>query len=233
MTSLTTFVAIAAIALASADPVWKEVCHNHCHIDGAPEFHNALEDSCGPYRHVLPKPKVFNFCKKGFEESLTTVCNNMCTTKTHSKTTNTHAQFCKQYKREMPKPGAWESCKHGHGAGQAVAHAWAHAKLQEYNSLKAATGASDQVIEEVMEKEAEIEEEIAKEATGKISKAQAKKEFEEIEKRDKVSEKAKDELELARQAARAAFDSQEADAGADGDDAEEESDSENATEIDL
>jgi hypothetical protein len=213
--------------------MWKEVCHNHCHIDGAPEFQNALEDACGQYRHVLPKPKVYMFCKRGFEDSLSAACDAMCTTKSHSSSASQTqgAQFCKAFKREMPKPGAHAACVAGHSRGGNVAHHWAQAKLQEYNALKAATGASDQVIEEVMEKEAEIEEQIAQnhQGGGKISEKEIKKEFEEIEEKENLQEKAKDELELAREAARAAFNAQEEG----GEDAAEEEEGENATEIDL
>merc|ERR1712167_508922 len=141
-------------------------------------------------------------------------------------------QFCKPYKRLMPKPGAHEACKHGHARGGSVAHTWALSKLKEYNALKAATHASDDVIEQVMEKEAEIEEEIAKnhaDDAGRISSETIREEFREIEKEEGLRGKQADELELAREAARAAYDSTEATE----EEPETEGDGENATEIDL
>merc|ERR1712167_383091 len=107
------------------------------------------------------------------------VCRNMCGNQKHHMSMGEAAggQFCKQYKRQMPKPGAHEACKHGHSRGGAVAHTWALAKLKEYNALKAATHASDQVIEAVIEKE------------------------------EGLAGKQAEELELAREAARAAYDS--------------------------
>merc|ERR1711918_259817 len=154
--------------------------------------------------------------RKGFEHHFEMVCRNMC----------------RNQKRHMPKPGAHEACKHGHARGGAVAHTWALAKLKEYNALKAATHASDDVIEQVMEKEAEIEEEIAKnhmDDAGKISSETIKEEFQEIEKEEGLKGKQADELELAREAARAAYDSTEATE----EEPETEGDGENATEIDL
>jgi hypothetical protein len=231
----TAFVFVVALSLAAANPVWKEVCFNHCHMDGAPEFHNGLDEACSAYRHVLPKPKVYGYCRKGFEHHFEMVCRNMCGNQKHHMSMGEAAggQFCKQYKRQMPKPGAHEACKHGHARGGAVAHTWALAKLKEYNALKAATHASDQVIEAVMEKEAEIEEEIAqnhKNADGPITSEEIKSEFAEIEKEEGLAGKQAEELELAREAARAAYDStDETENPAD----LEEGDGENATEIDL
>ena len=79
----TAFVCVIALSLAAAAPVWKEVCFNHCHMDGAPEFHNGLDEACAAYRHVLPKPKVYGYCKKGFEHHFEMVCTNMCGNQKH------------------------------------------------------------------------------------------------------------------------------------------------------
>merc|ERR1712100_511143 len=87
--------------------------------DGAPEFHNGLDEACAAYRHVLPKPKVYGYCRKGFEHHFEMVCRNMCGNQVHHMSMGEAAggQFCKQYKRTMPKPGAHEACKHGHARG--------------------------------------------------------------------------------------------------------------------
>merc|ERR1719191_552050 len=199
----TAFVFVVALSLTVANPVWKEVCFNYCH--------------------------------KGFEPPFEMVCRNMCGNQVHHMSMGEAAggQFCKQYKRTMPKPGAHEACKHGHARGGSVAHTWALSKLKEYNALKAATHASDDVIEQVMEKEAEIEEEIAQNHQGDdgtISLETVKKEFAQVEEEEGIAGKQAEELELAREAARAAYDStEETENPAD----LEEGDGENATEIDL
>merc|ERR1711981_632570 len=112
------------------------------------------------------------------------------------------AQFCKVYKSELPKPGAHQACIAGHAAGARAAHEFAQEKHAEYKALKAATNATDDQIEEVMEKEAEIEEEITQATPGDVK-------IYEDERAEAL--KTAQELETAREAARAAYEAMKGD----------------------
>lgn len=214
---------------------WVAVCKNHCHLDGAPVFHNALKHACNNYRFVMPKPRVYSRCRNGFIDGMELACHNFCTAGSHSDAAAEQkaAQFCKIYKQELPKPGAHQGCMDGHAAGAKAAHMFSQQKHAEYLALKAATNATDGQIEEVMEKEAEVEEElthaipedvkITQEQEGetlKLMKAEATEE---------ATNMAED-LEIAREAARATFEAMVEDEEETADDSAADT---NATEIDL
>merc|ERR1712216_375504 len=120
---------------------WVAVCKNHCHLDGAPVFHNALKYSCNNYRFVMPKPRVFSRCRNGFIDVMELACHQFCVTGRHSTSAAEQraAQFCKVYKSELPKPGAHQACLDGHAAGARAAHDFAREKQTEYEALKDAT----------------------------------------------------------------------------------------------
>ena len=63
---------------------WVAVCKNHCHLDGAPVFHNALKHACNNYRFVMPKPRVYSRCRNGFIDGMELACHNFCATGSHS-----------------------------------------------------------------------------------------------------------------------------------------------------
>merc|ERR1712167_481099 len=215
---------------------WITVCKNHCHLDGAPVFHNALKHASNNYRFVMPKPRVYSRCRKGFIDGMELACHNFCATGSHSDAAAEQkaAQFCKAYKQELPKPGAHQGCMDGHASGAKAAHKFALQKHTEYLALKAATNATDGQIEEVMEKEAEIEEELTQAAREDV-KITKDEEAEAIKKmKDEATKEATKtaaELDCTREAARAAYDAMETE-----DETETQEDSavdSNATEIDL
>jgi hypothetical protein len=218
---------------------WVAVCKNHCHLDGAPVFHNALKYSCNNYRFVMPKPRVFSRCRNGFIDGMELACHEFCVTGRHSSSAAEQkaAQFCKVYKSELPKPGAHQACIAGHAAGARAAHEFAQEKHAEYKALKAATNATDDQIEEVMEKEAEIEEEITQATPGDVKiyedeRAEALKQMK--DEANKEATKTAQELETAREAARAAYEAMKGDEDEEETETEEDSATDgNATEIDL
>jgi hypothetical protein len=218
------------------EQAWVHVCKNHCHLDGGADLHTALKTSCGAFRFVMPRPRVHTRCRDGFVDGMELACHNYCSGKGHtgSAAQQQAAQFCKKYKQELPKPGAHEACRKGHAAGAVAAHQFAMKKHAEYNSLKAAVmDATEAQIENVMEKEAQVEEAVVQntEAGHEVTNAEKKaieKQTEELLEKEAAAAKytPAHKLELAREAARSAFETLEED--------EEEYETDgNATEIDL
>merc|ERR1712216_814198 len=125
----------------------------------------------------------------------------------------------------------------GHAAGARAAHEFAQEKHGEYEALKAATNATDDQIEQVMEKEAEIEEEITHATPGdvKIYEDERTEALQQMkDEANKEATKTAQELETAREAARAAYEAMKGDEDEEETETEEDSATDgNATEIDL
>jgi len=218
----------AIVAVANADThTWVTVCKSHCHLDGSPTIHNALAHSCNKYKFTAPRPKVYRICRDGFESAVAEACHNHCHELGHSagKAEETGGTFCKQYRQHMPKPGAFQACTAGYRAGSASASASASAFRVEFEE-KLKLGESPAEAEQELETEAVYEENLAKstpedrevEASLEEEKAAAAKGAADKAAADKAAaEKAKQDLDVAREAAKAAFEAQKsAEAAADG-----------------
>merc|ERR1711939_620126 len=155
-------------------------------------------------------------------------CHNFCATGSHSDAAAEQkaAQFCKAYKQELPKPGAHQGCMDGHASGAKAAHKFAMEKHAEYLALKAATNATDAKIEEEIThatpEDAKVTQEQEAEAMKQV-KEEAKKE----------ATKTAEELEIAREAARAAYEAMGEDEETEETDSDSAEHDGNATEIDL
>merc|ERR1712139_180670 len=186
----------------------------------------------------MPKPRVYSRCRNGFIDGMELACHNFCATGSHSDAAAEQkaAQFCKAYKQELPKPDAHQGCMDGHASGAKAAHKFAMEKHAEYLALKAATNATDAKIEEVMEKEAEIEEEIthATPEDAKVTQEQEAEAMKQVkEEAKKEATKTAEELEIAREAARAAYEAMGEDEETEETDSDSAEHDGNATEIDL
>lgn len=200
------------LTTANGQDEWKLVCKQHCHEDGDPMIHNELASACEAYKHMLPKPRVYRICESAFEETLEEACSTLCQGKSHSKNRaeSAGAQWCQKHKKSLPKPGSYDACMHGAHAGAAGANAYVSFLKKEFKRKREEEPEeSNAEIVKEMELAAEIEELKTKRA-GKAGKkvvveeirAEAEAAVEEIKEEVKAG---KTDLDLAREAARAAF----------------------------
>lgn len=116
----------AAVILSLAPSVQGEVnCHELCN-DVRGELNAGI--ACRQYRKTLPRPKVGNACRIGYQEAVTDACFAFCT---GEEATNVVSQACRQYRAEMPKPVMFNSCETGYNAGFSEAKAKVAEKLND------------------------------------------------------------------------------------------------------
>jgi len=202
---------IMCTAVMSVDDGWKRICKAHCKTDGDPMLHNKRVEACGTYKHVLPKPRVFNLCKNSFNNILTRSCKLLCSGKGHSQSTMEEhgSQFCQKHKRALPKPASWESCMKGVGKAGEAANAYTNF-VKKTLTARIAQNPGESIesiikeiilegdIEESALKQVDVDEKVVVEEI----RAEAEAEVKEIKEEVKAG---KTDLDLAREAARAAF----------------------------
>lgn len=201
---------MCATGVAGLDDGWKKVCRQHCHEDGDPLIHNALVEACEAYKNMLPKPRVYRICENAFEETLEMSCKSMCSGGKHSKSKaeSMGGQWCQKHRKSLPKPGSFEACMAGAHAGADGAHSYVSFLKKDYaRKLEDEPEETKQEIVKEMELEAQLEEIRLKKSGGnkvvvEEVRAQAEAAVEEIKEEVKAG---KTDLDLAREAARAAF----------------------------
>lgn len=193
---------------------WERVCKHHCHMDSNAGFHNALGNGCNRFKFMMPRPKVFRFCSDAFKHSLDLTCSNMCNGLGSSRSISDHhaGQFCKRYRQEMPKPGAYQSCEAGFLAAHNAVSKFHSDKQAEWEKKRAA-GETPEQAEKEMEEEAIIEEKIVAEVPkdAPIDEKKIHEKVQQIEselKKHENTTKPVPDIEIARAAARAAFEAQ-------------------------
>jgi len=217
LSALTLALCISGADSLVVDDNWKTVCHNHCHEDGDPVIHNTLMEFCDAYKNMLPKPRVYRICSNAFEHVLDKECANLCGGGSHSRSRmeNHGNQWCKKHKKSLPKPGSHDACIQGAHAGAIAAHKYVSFLKKEYaRKLEEEPEETKQEIIKEMELAAELEEQQVHKASSSGQavvveevRAQAEAAVEEI--KEEVKE-GKTDLDLAREAARAAFKAKQA-----------------------
>jgi len=86
-------------------------CHDLCNTARG-ELNAAIP--CRQWRKTLPRPKVGNACRTGYQEAVTDACFATCT---GEQAINVVSQACRQFRGEMPKPVMFNSCETGYNAG--------------------------------------------------------------------------------------------------------------------
>lgn len=195
---------------------WQHVCTNGCHNGGEMDasIHNALMEHCNNFKFQLPRPKLWIFCKNAFAEGVKLACTNHCGEKPHSKSIAEHkkGQWCKKARRELPKPGCLSACEIGFAAGADAASLYAMNKKFEWQA-KMAEGETPKQAEAEMIEEEEIEMKIIeKSGEAKVNVEEVKKAVAaEMKSHHNTSQtSSKTDMELAREAAKAAFAAQAA-----------------------
>jgi len=183
---------------------WVKVCQRHCHLDGGMGIHKDMVSACGPYVHEMPKPKIHNYCRDGFKSGLEFGCHTTCTGQ-RSKHGHAHGDQhagheCKSYKQQVPKPTSYEACIRGVTAGDRAARSFSSKLQTEWDyKMKNFVDAgieTEQQLQDEMEVEAQIDEAQAHHSgdTGTQPSAETA-----------VPASAEEDLNAAREAARAAY----------------------------
>jgi len=206
-------------AVMSYEDGWKEVCVTHCRSDGDPMIHNMRIDSCEGYKHMLPKPRVYNICADAFNKILKKTCATVCVGGSHSasKMEQLASQYCKPFKRKLPKPASFDCCMEGAIQGSAAGKKYVEFLKNDYARKLAEEPEetkADIVKEMILEADIEANQLANMDPDAKVVveeiRAEAEAEVKEIKQEIKAG---KTDLDLAREAARAAFKAkQEADA---------------------
>merc|ERR1719502_1978320 len=116
----------ATVLLSFVQAIQGEVnCHDLC-SDVRGELNAGI--ACRQYRKTLPRPKVGNACRTGYEEAVTDACFATCT---GEAATNVVSQACRPYRAAMPKPVMFNSCETGYNAGFTETQSTVAKKLQE------------------------------------------------------------------------------------------------------
>merc|ERR1719240_2148140 len=105
-------VVVALASLAAAD--WTEECKRFCTHTHFRE--SMLTQHCESYRYVLPKPKVYQKCKKAFDSAIQNTCPKVCS-ESNADSQHAASHHCKPEKNAVPRPISYEACMKGYTAG--------------------------------------------------------------------------------------------------------------------
>ena len=179
-------------------------------MDGDAHFHNQLQTYCSKFKFTSPRPKVYKFCKDAFQEGVMNACHHACNELGHgtSKIEHFSGQFCKKFRQELPKPKIYNSCEIGYKAGGAAGSDFATRKRSEWEAKRAAGESPEQAATE-MEEEATLEEKITQELPEEVTIDETRLHDEALKIEKKVHQRnvtaPVSDVDLAREAAKAAF----------------------------
>merc|ERR1719197_2100424 len=107
-------VVLALASMAAAD--WTEECKRFCTHSQNNFRESMLTQHCESYRYVLPKPKVYQKCKKAFDSAIQNTCPKVCS-ESNADSQHAASHHCKPEKNAVPRPISYEACMKGYTAG--------------------------------------------------------------------------------------------------------------------